>query len=458
MLVYATAYAVVPLTSNYSKETCKSVRIIKFYCASESRLPISDALAGFPPISTHDRTDYALIESAVEELLKPGVLPDTDVDTGTVTLPLVAAQFLAKFKGNTATLKSLENLPSYRADQLLTVAVRKLGSSATEQNREFALVQELLGSVHPDVGVRLSPRCEAIRRFLSERSITYSALLETAAGRCSAKCDRVVELQLRVASLERACGSVKQALLAAEAQFANAIALGIAQKASLIAQLEKKKNILKADPNAFAAFVVSHVDAFAHKNPSLAPFIPMVARRFHAILMDNFPLSVMSEDLKQGQVDQLFLARKMKLLANLEQTGIDESVEQIIRSKTIFAHAQTAVLRACLFENPVESASQIVLSLFVVEDLFVCQFGCPPEANQLMPLLANLFILSPMPTPLSFGKWLNHYFQPLMQSKPEWFMDESLRSLEHYFQFNEWMTNMLEAISSSESLDALSSP
>jgi hypothetical protein len=30
-----------------------------------------------------------------------------------------------------------------------------------------------------------------------------------------------------------------------------------------------------------------------------------------------------------------------------------------------------------------------------------------------------------------------------------------LRPLEHYFQFNEWMVNMLEAVSSSESLDSM---
>jgi hypothetical protein len=71
-----------------------------------------------------------------------------------------------------------------------------------------------------------------------------------------------------------------------------------------------------------------------------------------------------------------------------------------------------------------------------------------------MPLLANLFILSPMPTPLSFGKWLSHFFQPLLQARPEWFDDEAMRPLEHYFQFNSWMAGMLPSIAGSSSDDS----
>jgi hypothetical protein len=161
--------------------------------------------------------------------------------------------------------------------------------------------------------------------------------------------------------------------------------------------------------------------------------------------MMHFPLAVISEEPNQRMIDQLFLSKKMTLLAGLEKAGLDPSVERMIRSKEVFANAQHAVLRACLLENPVESATQIVLSLFVLEDLFVFQCGEPPEANQLMPLLANLFILSPTPTPLSFGKWLSHFLQPLLTAKPEWFSDDSLRPLEHYFQFNAWIEDMLES-------------
>jgi hypothetical protein len=42
-----------------------------------------------------------------------------------------------------------------------------------------------------------------------------------------------------------------------------------------------------------------------------------------------------------------------------------------------------------------------------------------------------------------------------MEANSEWFTDESLRPLEHYFRFNEWKEHMLESVSRSESLDAI---
>jgi hypothetical protein len=451
MMLWPTCYAVLPLTSNYSEETAESVRVIKFYCAHESHLPIPDSLASFTPIAGHDGIDYQLVQAVVDDLLAPGEIGEMGPEMDIVTMPLAAAQFLAQFEEGQTASKAVD----YAPEQLVSFVVAKAAAAPPETNREFALVAELMNNVHPDAPVPLTPRCEAIRRFLGKQCLDYSKIAEIAVERCEACYSAVIALQTRMVWLERAYGNLKSAIAAADTQFVNAIANGIMRDSALMNELEKKKNTMKSDSSTFTSFFVSHMDAFAQKNQGFAPFLAMIARRFHAMLMTNFPLSVMSEDAKQRHVDRLFLARKMKLLASLERTGIDSNVERIIKSKEIFSHAQQAVLRACLFENPVESATQIVLSLFVVEDLFVAQFGCPPEANQLMPLLANLFILSPMPTPLSFGRWLSHFFQPLMQAKPEWFDDESLRPLEHYFQFNEWMATHLDAVSRSESLDSI---
>ena len=96
-----------------------------------------------------------------------------------------------------------------------------------------------------------------------------------------------------------------------------------------------------------------------------------------------------------------------------------------------------------LFENPLPSALEIVKALRTVEDLFTFQYGEPPEANQLMPLLAHLFMKSSFPNPISFSKWLSHFLQPILEKKQEWFKEDDLNSLEHYFQFNAWMEDMM---------------
>jgi hypothetical protein len=452
MMLYPTCYAVLPLTSNYIEETEESVQMIKFYCASVSHLPIPEKLAKFPPLQGHEITDFSLVEEIVEAVLLPAVLDDNEPEIETVTLPFVAVQFLAKFEGKEDELNSSQPIETVSLNQLITFSILKGNSDESGRDRELDLILEFLNNVHPDANIQLSPRCQAIRQFLINRDIDYSEIYETVIERRTLKNETMLAVAEKVSILERAVSGLKNAIFAVESHFANSIANELFQDQNVSAELERK---MRKDSHFFCSFVVKQVDFFSQSNIWIKPFVPMIARRFHAILMQNFPLTVMSEDVKQHHIDKLFLTRKMKLLEALEKTGMDASVERIIRSNNIFSHAQDAALRACLLENPVESAKQIVQSVSVVEDLFIALFGCPPEANQFMPLLAHLFILSPMPTPLTFGRWLSHFFQPLMQERPEWFADDTLRPLEHYFQFNEWMLKMLDTVSHSESLDTL---
>jgi hypothetical protein len=451
LMLFPTTYGVIPLTSNFAEEAVNSVQMIKFYCATVCHLPIPKRFAVFAPIPASDGIDDCQIDGLVQTLLRPADVDDSDPGFGSVTMPLVGLQFLSKFEGSQAAQRFADTIVSPIVDCIIAEP-----PASNTQADEFGLVVELLTQTHPDACGELSPRLAAVRELLVRRALDVADLSRRAADRFLIEGELIMALETRLEATEWAALNLHKAFVAAESQFANRIAHTLAHDPSVSSELEKKRNAFTADANAFASFVIGHVDAFSQKNSWAAPFIGMVARRFHAIVMTNFPLSVVSDDPKQRSVDQLFLAHKSGLIANLQRTGVDSSVERIIKdAKATFATAQEAVLRACLIENPLESARQIVLSLFVVEDLFVCEFGAPPEANQLMPLLANLFILSPMPTPLSFGKWLSHFFQPLLQAKPEWFDEEAMRPLEHYFQFNSWMASMLLSISGSGSVDRL---
>ena len=134
---------------------------------------------------------------------------------------------------------------------------------------------------------------------------------------------------------------------------------------------------------------------------------------------------------------------KAELISQLEGNSLDGSVSRIVDFKPAFAIAQAPVLRACQYASPIESVRKIVLSIAAVEDLFVFAFGERPEANQLMPMLARLFITTPVPAPLMFGRWLAHFVQVPLQMRSEWFGDAEMAPLEHYFQFNQWIEEMV---------------
>lgn len=279
-------------------------------------------------------------------------------------------------------------------------------------------------------------------------SLNYDQILSQIEDESRKEVNFLINGHTKVDILTRSINLTHNSINASEAKFANDIVNAImSSDGSIFNEIEKKKTMMINDSNLFASFITSHLDSFLSKNSWCSPMMRMVARRFHAQVMRYFGTSDFNNQKSQLFVlDQNFINLKNHFLAMLEQNGLDEKVAKIVKHKDIMMAAQHTVLRACLYENPVESAKLIVLSLFVVEDLFIFEFGEPPEANQLMPLLANLFVISPVPNPLSFGEWLAHFLQKLMQTRPEWFSDESMMPLEHYFQFNVWIQDMLQSL------------
>ena len=327
---------------------------------------------------------------------------------------------------------------------------------AKKKPNEIQLLVNLFKSKNPDsFSNNNSPANRATILYLSKfmpSSLNYDSILSTLEKQSNEETSFLISAHNKINILSRAINLTKNAISASEAKFANDIVnIIMSNDSSIMNEIEKKKSQMINDPNVFASFITSHLDSFLSKNAWCSPMMRMVARRFHAQVMRYFSTFAFLEEKSQLILtDQKFINQKQHFLANLEQNGLDEKVAKIVKCKDILAAAQTAVLRACLFENPLESAKLIVLSLSVVEDLFIFEFGEPPEANQLMPLLANLFISTPIPNPLSFGEWLAHFLQKLMQSKPEWFSDDSMVPMEHYFQFNAWIQDMLQSLENSK--------
>ena len=490
LVTYPTAYNVFPVTSSVNGETPESIQIMKFYCASVCGLPIPHSLAKMPQVQEVEFVDYSLIKNLVDSLLFPYTDEEITPEMPNVAIPLGALRYLAKFEENSEvynTIKAktnvttesimkfrfdndrysqkkkntenknpepkinsnVENSENSNKEEILDENKEKedekqAKSSNFRHNKEFDLAIELFASRNPNGFSNLSPKMRAIQLDLANKKIDFEEISSYIDLLANEEKEKLFALQVKIEILNHSIDLTKQANIASEAIFANNIVNGMMTDMNIYNELEKKKTLLMNDSTAFANFIISHLETFQSKNQWAVPMMRMIARRFHAQVMKSFPISLFASTKNQLTLtDQKFLIQKFKFLESLEENGIDESVEKIVSCKDILAAAQTAVLRACVFENPLESAKQIVLGLFVVEDLFTFEFGAPPEANQLMPLLANLFILSPIPNPFSFGEWLAHFLQKLMELKPEWFSDDSMRSMEHYFQFNLWMKDML---------------
>ena len=447
MMAYPRAYGVVPLTANYSADTHESVHFVKYYSIVCSGLAVPKRYASFTPVQDWETIDSSLIEKLVEELLRPGVIADGP-ELETVYIPMRALLFLAKFSGVLVQEAELKRLREMEETIVMVPVVRSEKSSLfCPCDSDVKLILELMTSQHLEMDLPMTSRTKAIRVYFSLHPPDIEKVSRVIEESCQSLSERVIGLQASLSGMNRAIQCAKQAVAAADTYFVNAIAYAIYTKYNIANEVEKKKNAMWKDGEMFANFVCNTIDAFAQRNPWAKSFVPMIARRFHSLVMTHFKLSDFCD--KEPQLfldDQKFLSMKPQILQNLEEKGLDPCVEKLVSAKNIFDIAQMAVMRACLFENPIESARQIVHSLFVIDDLFVFEFGVQPEANQLMPLLANLFISTPIPSPLCFGRWMNQFLQPAIRKKPDWFLDQELRPLEHYFQFNAWIEDMLKSM------------
>lgn len=313
-----------------------------------------------------------------------------------------------------------------------------------------------------------SPKARVLKKHFELKSknnpnFNFNLIFEEISQLTESLLSNIAEIQGMNHIIEKSIKRCKSSIIQANSIFVNQIVDTMMSEISFINDLKNKSSLMLKDSLVFSNFVISHLDLFEQKNKWASPLMRQIANKFHSKLTSqNFSLhdfissaesQASSNDNKNyndcsnlSQIDQKFLNNKMTVLSRLEQNGLDENVKKILSCKEIFDAAQTTILHSCLLEIPIESAKQIVLSLNTVEDIFLFVFGVRPEANQLMPLIANLFIISPVPMPLSFAQWLKHFLKILMEKRPEWFSDESMRPLEHYFTFGTWMNEFLLTI------------
>ena len=443
--------------------------------SSVSHLKRRSVSGSKPPSKEIHGIDSQLIDSFVDVVLQ-SVPNHTDwPEITSFTLPYRAFLYLLEYF-NFGNLNLSENDKSYQPYTIIKFdviippfMVNYRSPSQIKFDQEKEKNQEKLDMLITlfDLDDPESPKARVLKKqieFLSKNdgSFDMDSIQLEISQLSESLLFNITETQGMIHIIEKFIEQCRESIVQANSIFVNQIVDSILNDFAFLNDLRQKESLMLVDPHAFANFVISHLDSFEQKNKWASPLMKHIARKFHSKLtMTKFSLhdfvlyaekqgwsgdNSFDDNAKLSQIDQKFLNNKMKVLSLLEQNGLDENVKKILNCKDTFNAAQTSILRSCLFENPIESAKQIVLSLNTVENIFLFVFGVRPEANQLMPLLANLFIISPVPTPLSFAQWLKHFLKILMEKKQEWFSDESMRPLEHYFTFGSWMKELLMSI------------
>ena len=470
MLAFPITFQVLPVNTYFQNETSDTLNYYRYYVYTVMGLSTKGITKkNIPEIKPNERFDKNLLNNLIDKLLDPkNVRKDNEsyispIDD--VVMNCCALRKLAQLYNNESVLNRLSN---YEEDSLILIPQYSLQN--VEQKLSFTspsldLLNELSGAknlyrsdleifasnklyritvhtikkYHPEIVTKITSQyradLETIKQ-IDKEDFKKQIVLEIEDFK-----EKSIDLETKLITMNHILDLTKKGYDASE----DAICLQISKElyGTIKKEVNRKKKLFYSDSNAFSSFLTQVVDNYYSRNQWATPFIPQIGKSLFTLIMKKLPLEGYYEvnpDLHR--IDQQFLEINSVIVQQVKN-GFDDKVAYLLENDAILANALSTVLRACLIENPIESSREIVLALETVEELFKFQFGEPPEANQLMPLLAHLFLKSSLPAPLSFGRWLHHFMQPVLDAHSDWFSDIALNSIEHYFQFNTWMEDLL---------------
>lgn len=450
LIVFPSIFGVMPPYQYNILDNIDTIFNLRYYANTICKLPMQDKLIQNKSIiSPAERVDASEIEEFIKTIMAKRD-PENKWDVPSILTISIHGSALKVF----ASLLSAdidEEFTTISEDFIIYFNTKQDADEITlfNNNRLYNTTLDAVLSSHPDI----TNEIDSFRRadLALVKDVDPAAFLHEVDEAIELFVEKSSHLQKYIKKLEKVLSATKKGFIKTEEVFCESITQQILADSATKSELKKKKNAFLTDTQGFATFIIKSVDSFASKNPWCAPILPYIGKHFISSIMAKYPLNTFIEAHKDLiELDAKFLALKDDMLADFDKNGFEEKSAVLLKSTDILKYALNSVMRAFLFESPISSAIELVKALSTAEDLFSFQYGEPPEATQLMPLLAHLFMTGSLPNQLSFGKWLSHFLQPLLEKKPDWFKDEDLNALEHYFQFNAWMEGMMPGAQNEE--------
>ena len=438
LISFPTVFGVLRQNICYKNETVNSLNLLRYYLYSICEIPFNEGFDGITEIKDHEKVDKKLIEEVAEKIMEPTKQISFCVDGfDEIYINFASVKKLAKILGATFT----GNYDSYKDDRIFCFSFGiKQDDHIFIDNKKYNVAVKLFNKIHPTQTNIFTPTMRASIELIKD--VDLKEFNTSVEGEINKYRSMSIEKKMVIDSLTTILKQTTKAFEIAETSFCFRISSELFE--TMKKDVVKKKKLFLNDDVAFCSFLTANVANFSSKNQWMQPLIPNIAKCLLSIITRKLSIDeFVIEHPELPDLDQKFLTGREQMLAHFEEEGYDEKVAFLLKDSDVLIPAASTVLQACVVENPIESSCLIVSALKTVEDLFTFQFGEPPEANQLMPLLANLFLRSSIPNPISFGMWIQHFMQTLLSQHSDWFKSDSLNSIEHYFQFNMWMQDFL---------------
>ena len=386
------------------------------------------------------------IANLVAILLEPADITDCGPEFDDSAAPAEAILALSQYESDVAAKEAVQQLVENNTPSTIFVFRVETRRKGYRMQESLNLLLELLTKTNPFYVEDLPPELEAIKQTLHNRYFDYELVISNINNEIQNCLEAICSAQGEINELNMMIQNCKTSIHNAETIIASNIVQALIDDNNVVSDVEKRRIIFQTDQTSVANFVIWNLDTYLAQNQWIKPFMPLVSRIFHSYILNDFPLKSFISSMKCDDMDNLFFQYKVELINRIQSKGVDENTKKIIEDPTIFEPAAAKLQLASTLDSPSDCAKLISEGLETAENLFTFVNGVQPEANQLMPLLATLFVLTEMKSPLSFGKWLAAHFKPVIQLRPDWFIDDEGARIEHFFQLNEWIGVLLEEI------------
>ena len=386
------------------------------------------------------------IANLVAILLEPADITDCGPEFDESAAPAQAIFALSQYESDVAAKEAVQELLENNTPNTIfvfRVEMRRRGYTFQES---LKLLTELLSSTNPFYIGDLQPNLAAIKNTLQNRYFEYERVISNINNEIQNCLEAICADRGEINELKTMIMDSNTSIHNAETTIATNIVQAMIDDNNVVSDVDRRRNAFRTDQTSVAQFVIWNLDTYLAQNSWIKPFMPLVSRIFHSYIVSEFDLKSYVESMKTKDMDDLFSAHKKDLIQKIQSSGVDERTKKILSDPKIFQAAASKLQIASTIDSPSDCTKLISEGLATAENLYTFVNGAVPEANQLMPILATLFVLTEMKSPISFGKWLAAHFKPLIEKRPDWFRDDEGARLEHFFQLNEWICGLLENI------------
>jgi hypothetical protein len=212
------------------------------------------------------------------------------------------------------------------------------------------------------------------------------------------------------------------------------------------ALLKQKANML-VEKQAFVDFFAANLDKLKAALGGIAPHMfSHVAANLHSWMMQKMTLDdfiALHEEFVSR--DELLSGVTKDVIHRICIVPAPKQLKTILMHPPLFQFCEIELLDSEFLQLPIEAMAKIGAAIVLINKLFELAHGCPPQADEMTPLLNFALLSSGISKMFSLQSYLKHFLFELPQGDAHLLGDQASVSLAHFIHHVSSLANLVGA-------------